>query len=38
MLTKLHEPVGHVQFVVFEKNKQVLVYSKLYEKNHVIAC
>ena len=31
-LPKLHEPVGRVQFVVL----QVLIYSKLHEKNYVI--
>ena len=33
-LTKLHEPVGRVQFGVFDL--QVLIYSKSHEKNHVI--
>ena len=33
---KVHKPEGQVQFVVFEKNVQVLIYSKLHEKNHVI--
>ena len=34
---KLHEPIGRVQFVVFEKNNlQVLIYSKLREKNLLI--
>ena len=32
-LTKLHEPVGRVKFVVFEKNLQVLIYSKLHLKS-----
>ena len=32
-LTKLHEPVGRVKFVVFEKNLQVLIYSKLHSKS-----
>ena len=34
--TKLHEPVGLVQFVVFEKINECLFISKLHEKNHVI--
>ena len=33
---KLHKPVGLEQFVVFEKNLQVLSYSKLHKINHVI--
>ena len=31
--TKLHEPVGLVQFVVFEKINECLFISKLHEKN-----
>ena len=34
-LTKLHEPIEQVQFVVFEKIYR-LIYSKLYEQDHVI--
>ena len=33
---KLHKPVWLEQFVVFEKNLQVLSHSKLHEINHVI--
>ena len=34
--TKLREPVGLVQFVVFEQINECLFISKLHEKNHVI--